>query len=408
MAEALAQVKRDLGREAVILSTRTIKKSGLMGLASRPWIEISATADAQVVPQRRAVGANMPPAPMSPTPAESPRRGAPQTHAELLQQVAARQAVLQPKAPPPSAAPALDDELRRELQDLKSMVHALVARDRREGTTAMPVALQRAYGHLIQNQVTEELAADLLRKIRDAYVGEGDIDPEFVREQLVRHIAASLKPSSAIDISQGTRKVVAMVGPTGVGKTTTVAKLAAHFKLRENKRVGLVTIDTFRIAAVDQLRTYARIIDIPLEVVLTPEELSEALGRLSDCDVVLVDTAGRSQFDEDKLNDLQAFLAAAAPCETHLVLAGNCSQPVLNKAVEQFARMHVDRIVFTKLDETVGMGALLGVMDKVEARLSYVTTGQNVPDDIEVGDGRRLARMIIEGSFAADTSATAT
>jgi flagellar biosynthesis protein FlhF len=180
-----------------------------------------------------------------------------------------------------------------------------------------------------------------------------------------------------------------------VGKTTTLAKLAATFKLRDKKKVALVTIDTYRIAAVDQLRTYANIIKVPLHVVLSPEELSDALAQCRGYDVVLIDTAGRSQRDCDRLDDLRQFIAMADPHEVHLVLSSTASQQVLEQAVDRFTKVRIDRIIFTKLDEAVSFGVLLNVVRRVNKQLSYVTTGQEVPHQIEPGRSERLADLIL-------------
>ena len=135
---------------------------------------------------------------------------------------------------------------------------------------------------------------------------------------------------------------------------------------------------------------------------LTPEELKQALGHLQDRDIVLIDTAGRSQFDTSKLGELKEFLAAAKPHETHLVLSATCSRAVMLGAIERFSGLKVNRVIFTKLDEAVGIGTLLVAMQKLDAKLSYVTTGQDVSNDIEVGNGRRLAEMILNGPQAAN------
>jgi flagellar biosynthesis protein FlhF len=179
-----------------------------------------------------------------------------------------------------------------------------------------------------------------------------------------------------------------------VGKTTTVAKLAADFALRKRLRVGLVTIDTYRIAAVDQLRTYAEIIGVPLEVVMTPAEMRPALERLSGCDVVLIDTAGRSQTDEIRIQELKYFLAEARPHEVHLVLSLTTGEKVIERATSSFAALGADRVIFTKLDEAAAVGMMLNCLHKAGLRLSYVTRGQDVPDDIEVGAARRIAELL--------------
>jgi flagellar biosynthesis protein FlhF len=189
--------------------------------------------------------------------------------------------------------------------------------------------------------------------------------------------------------------VVALIGPTGVGKTTTIAKLAANLKLREKHRVGLITLDTYRIAAVDQLKRYADIIGSPLRVVANAEDLTEAMLSMQDCDFILIDTAGRSPNDTMKLNELKSLLAVAEPDEVHLVLSTTNSEECIQLAVSRFGDVRVDKIIFTKLDEAAHVGVVLNVVRKVNKSLSYVTTGQDVPDDIEVGRGRRLAQLIL-------------
>ncbi len=187
------------------------------------------------------------------------------------------------------------------------------------------------------------------------------------------------------------RRVIALVGPTGVGKTTTVAKLAATFKLAHGFRPGLVTVDTYRIAAVEQLRTYAEIIDLPLAVVNAPGEMRRAIDELGDVDLVLIDTAGRSPRDEVKIRELADFLAAAQPDEVHLVLSAVAAERSLRAAVERFAVVRADRLILTKFDEAVGLGGVLAVLGQADRPVSYITTGQAVPDDIEPADRTRLA-----------------
>ena len=193
--------------------------------------------------------------------------------------------------------------------------------------------------------------------------------------------------------------MVALIGPTGVGKTTTIAKLAAHLKLREHRRIGLVTIDTYRIAAIDQLRKYAEILDAPLRAVATAEDLRTAVASMHECDYVLIDTAGRSPNDAMKLSELKTFLAAANPDEVHLVLSTTASQACVELAVNRFSEVRVDRIIFTKLDEAAHLGVVLNVARKLNKGLSYITTGQDVPDDIEEGKSSRLAQLIMGASL---------
>jgi flagellar biosynthesis protein FlhF len=189
--------------------------------------------------------------------------------------------------------------------------------------------------------------------------------------------------------------VVALVGPTGVGKTTTVAKLAASFKLVHGVRVGLVTVDTYRIAAIEQLRTYAEIIDLPLAVANDPGQMSRAIDEVGDVDMVFIDTAGRSPRDEVKIRELADFMTEARPDEIHLVLSAGGTERTLKSAVERFTQVRADRLILTKLDETESLGAVLGLLGQTNRPVSYITTGQAVPDDIEPADRMRLARLVL-------------
>jgi flagellar biosynthesis protein FlhF len=193
---------------------------------------------------------------------------------------------------------------------------------------------------------------------------------------------------------------VALVGPTGVGKTTTIAKLAANFHLRDRHRVGLITVDTYRIAAVEQLRTYADIIDLPMAVVSTPREMRQAVERFADLDLVLLDTAGRSPRDDVRIQELKSMLNEARADEVHLVLSSVASLPALRKTAERFAGVGTTALLLTKLDEATGLGNLLPLIADCDLPLSYVTHGQNVPDDIAAADSQRLAARMLNHEVA--------
>jgi len=219
-----------------------------------------------------------------------------------------------------------------------------------------------------------------------------------VRRCLIKHLSEFIPVSggSLLAASPDERPLtLALVGPTGVGKTTTVAKIAAAYRIRQNRNVGLITLDTYRIAAIEQLRTYADIIGVPMLVARNGDELAQALDDMKDLDVVLIDTAGRSQKDVDRINDLTELLAVAQPHQTHLVLAGTASRSVLLNEAEEFSRVGIDRIVLTKLDEAVCFGMLVDVVHRIGADLSFLTTGQEVPDHIETARSSRLAELVI-------------
>lgn len=195
-----------------------------------------------------------------------------------------------------------------------------------------------------------------------------------------------------------TSRVVAFVGPTGVGKTTTIAKLAALHVLTGKRSVGLVTADTFRIAAVEQLKTYATILNVPLEVVGEGDSLQSAIQRLSHCDLLFIDTAGRNYFDFECMQGIQKLLSDVAVDETYLVLSLTSKPDDLELLASLFQRMTIDKFLFTKMDETSSYGAVLNLLQTYHKPLSYISTGQNVPDDIEVASLESIIRSVVGGA----------
>lgn len=296
-------------------------------------------------------------------------------------------------------APAPPDPgLRHEIAALKQMVGQVLQRQSGTLQGAMPEALFNEYLSLIQSEVAQEIADELCAAVR-AELSEAELnDPHRVRASFRRRLAqhVPVAPDSMLAATADGRPfTLALVGPTGVGKTTTVAKLAASFKLRHHRRVGLITTDTYRIAAVDQLRTYANIIGIPLKVALTPQEMREACESLRHSEVILIDTAGRSPNDAARLEEIRDFTQAADPHEVHLVLSSTYSEAALMRTIERFSAVKTDRVIFTKTDEAVSLGVLINVMRKAGKELSFITTGQEVPDHIEPGNPDRLASLVL-------------
>ena len=399
MAQALAQVKRELGPNAIILHTRTLRRGGLFGIGSQTVVEISARPAGRQEQPRRAPAASA-----------SPLRKAYGVAAGPTAPHAARL----PKTPPvPTAGPVsaaqiplnrhsagqsavLTQEIRNEIAQLRDMVGNLVSDRRSSRAPNLSEPLFETYLQLIQQEVSEEIARQMLADLQHDLTGEQLCDKRILNRKLLDVLEGMIDSAGPVSLNlDGATRTIALIGPTGVGKTTTIAKLAAHFKLKRNCKVGLITIDTYRIGAVDQLRMYAQIIDVPLKVVLTPDQLREEVQAMSDMDVIFIDTAGRCQNDQIKIKELQSFLDAAQPDETHLVLSTTGHQTHMVNAAERFSKLGVDRVIFTKLDEAVGLGVMFSVLDHIDASLSYVTTGQDVPEDIEVGNGRRLATLLL-------------
>jgi flagellar biosynthesis protein FlhF len=314
MKDALAKVRRDLGGHAVILGSREVRRRRLFGLGgAREWIEVTASAET---------------GPMSQSPKNISRTN-----------------------------PALHAQFNEQLSQLHQMVEDLSRQGRIDHLLPdLPSELVPTYATLLEADVPEALARRLVRFVAEQLEPDEMHRPECVREALGRAVENCLPIAPPIAALPGTKRVVALVGPTGVGKTTTVAKLAANFKLVHGLRPGLVTVDTYRIGAVEQLRTYAEIIDLPLTVANTPGDMRRAIADLGAVDVVLIDTAGRSPRDEVKIRELADFLAEARPDEVHLVLSAVAGERSLRSAVERFAIARADRLILTKLDEADGLG----------------------------------------------------
>jgi flagellar biosynthesis protein FlhF len=369
MKEAMSRVRRDLGGDAVILASREIRSRRLLGLGSHALVEVTASD-------------TMPPADVAiaaPSKSEVPGK------------------IVSPemRAPAP-ISPALQARFGDELSRLHAMVETLSRHGRIDHLVPdLPASLIPAYSQLIEADVPEILARRLIDHVGESLETNELTDPESIGRALRDAVEQCIPIAPTIGAVAGARRVVALVGPTGVGKTTTVAKLAANFKLAEGVRVGLVTVDTYRIAAVEQLKTYAEIIDLPLAVVNDPMEMPSAINELGSVDLVFIDTAGRSPRDEVKIRELADFLLQARPDEVHLVLSAVAGERSLRAAIERFARVQIDRLVLTKLDEADSLGGCLAVLASSSRPLSYVTTGQAVPDDIEAADRRRLARLIL-------------
>lgn len=361
MHEALTMVRRELGPQAAILHTREVQTRRWFGWLSGPrQIEVTAATQVNVpsrLPPRPATERQTPPA-------------------------------------PPSAAP-LPEAVHSQLSELQAMVKQLCRRSEDRGTPDLPDGLFRLFTDLLDCDLGEQTARELIERVRSQMAFGRDDDVMLAKSRLARMLSSEIATTGPIALTPGKCRLAALVGPTGVGKTTTIAKLAAIYRLKEKRRVGLITVDTYRIAAVEQLRTYAEIIELPMQVVSTPREMREAVRRMGGLDLVLLDTAGRSPKDEVKIQELRAFLSEAEADEVHLVLSAVAGASCLQHTVDRFSSVGAKAILLTKLDEAPGLGHLLPLL-RGNLPLSYLTNGQNVPDDIEVADAKRLASLLLK------------
>ncbi len=430
MQEALALVQRDLGSNASVLHTREVRAGRFFGLIpGRRRIEVTASSavnvpsrlpepkplvpdePSRVVPATAhqaiaAYSAQTAPSETTPEPAPliSPTFLAPESRwTDLAPKTKSR-----PQSPSSltSSVAGTTSEWHAPLQDqianLRGMVEDLCQKSQNSEARDLPDSLFKIFTDLIEADVNEKLAAELVEQIRRETPHAELADPMMVRARMVSTLESQIEVADPITITPGRHRLVALVGPTGVGKTTTIAKLAANYRLKQRQNVGLITVDTYRIAAVEQLRTYADIIDLPMQVVSTPREMREAVRRLSGLDLILMDTAGRSPRDDIKIQELKAFLTEAGADEVHLVLSSVAGERTLEQTAERFATVGTTGLILTKLDEATGLGNLLPLLRSKKLPLSYLTNGQNVPDDIEKAQPDRLAQMILnpEGATA--------
>lgn len=296
------------------------------------------------------------------------------------------------------------DRIERILAQLKQDDSQIIVdrfpRDRGSVVAAPGSTQEYLQGLLTSAGIEAASMTTLLEKFHETARPEMLNDRAACKGLLTAVVEQVIRTADPIRPVRGRRKVVALVGPTGVGKTTTLAKLAANFRLRDGVKMGLVTIDTYRIAAVEQLRTYADIIELPMKVVTNGNEMQRALAELQGLDLVLIDTAGRSPNDELKIQELKSVLADGLVDETHLVLSLTASAESLVAAAEKFRSVNPTSVILTKLDEAVGGNVLLAAAAGIPYPISYLTTGQGVPDDIEPAHRTRIAEWILSGGAA--------
>ena len=374
MQQALELVRRELGPAAAVLHTRELNSGGLRRLVFGRQYEVAASAAVNV-------------------PSRLPQE------LQLLHADIGGASQLRPAHLDADYRSQYRDDFRHQvagqLDELHAMVEKLCQRSASTPAHDLPESLFHVFTDMIDAEVEESIARALVEEVRANNDSHALVDPLLVKARVAQLLEHEIQVTGPIKADGDRCRVVALVGPTGVGKTTTIAKLAANYRLREKRRVGLITVDTYRVAAVEQLRTYADIIDLPMEVVSTPREMREAAQRMSHLDLVLMDTAGRSPRDEVKIQELKSMLGEAEADDVFLVLSSTSGAKSLAATAERFAEVGITALLLTKLDETSSLGHLVSLVRACPLPISYLTDGQTVPDDIEVADRRRLAFRLL-------------
>jgi flagellar biosynthesis protein FlhF len=256
--------------------------------------------------------------------------------------------------------------------------------------------IQLFYEVLVNHGVTEEIASKILEEVT---IIEDDIDINFIVKVVYNKIITILGGAGEIELNKcedGNPKVLAFFGPTGVGKTTTIAKLTSNFVLNKNLNVGLITADTYRIAAVEQLKTYADILGLEVGVAYTSQDLSDNYENMKNLkDVILIDTAGRSHRNNENIKELEKILSVLPKCNKFLVLSTTTKYEDLVSIINSFSSISEFEIIFTKLDETTSLGSVLNISYLLGKKIMYTTFGQNIPDDIEIIKPGKIARSLL-------------
>lgn len=366
---ALAAVKAALGPEAVILSTQEVNS----GLFRRGEIEVTAALDPALL------------APPPPPPAPEP---APPRHGTARYQVAT-------PLPPPAPAPEPGQTLiAEELIALRSAVESMRSQLKQQQAAAVPAdaprfpaPVMKLYEHLVGRGLDERLTEDLLRLAAGAHGTQPQALWRAVRELLAERLIPSRAPWMP-----GPRRVIALIGPTGVGKTTTLAKIAARALVESHLKVALVTVDTYRIGAAEQVARYGNMMNVPTRVAHNEAELGRALDFSRQADLVLIDTAGRSKADD--IARQAAMLRSVPDVDLYLCLSAATGARELAAVASRYAPLKPTRLIFTKLDEADGPAALVSALGPVGRPISCVTNGQRVPEDIHAPTASELVELV--------------
>ena len=404
--EALRQVREHHGPDAVILETRQ-KDDG-----RRTWTEVSVASSDTPVDRVKPLFSE--PKPVSgrygasayarqrddaPPNKEARRQaidsgGAIDGELKALRKEIRRVASLhRPEVDPvDQALRTFGRSFERGLEETRDLLRALLCETRAQSEMGFEPAQARLYALLTHNGVEELLAEELVRGLEPSELAG---ERSELRKQLAERLLSRVRTAAPLATRRG-RQVVGFFGPTGVGKTTTIAKIAADASIRYGRKVGLITTDTYRIAAVEQLAAYADILELPMEVAKDQDQLKTKLRSMKKCDLVLVDTAGRNPKDDQAVARMADELSPDLVSTRMLCLAAGTNPRTLAEVLRAFKPVGVGELVITKMDECVGHGSMLNAHLRTGHPLTYYTTGQRVPEDIESASAERLVRLVLE------------
>jgi len=389
MSQAVTQIKSELGPNAVILSSKRIKSKGLISKLGGPGtIEVTAAVD--VVGKRVADDGITPQARPKLSKVLDNLTG--EHFKPIHDQLGQMQQQLDTISDSVETSSALFEEIS-QLKELISHVSATEKKaDQKPSTKVIDDIVNRLLWHRMDSQLVGKLVDDVMDQRVDFNIYEN------VRDNIAKLIFDRLPETKPIDIEAGKQFIGAVIGPTGAGKTTTLVKLASEFVLERKASIAFINLDQFRIGAQEQLKHYADILGCPCVSVSNKQELNKAIEELSDMDVILIDTTGRSFNDRRHLADLGHILSLDVPVVKHLVMPANTQEPETSEIINRYDLVGIDRIIISKLDEAVSFGTLVNTTIKSNLPLAYFTVGQQVPDDLEHASKERIVDCLFNYS----------
>lgn len=395
--EAILKVRMDLGNDALILNTRKVRQKGFLKMFSKPLVEILAAVDEYYGPTNKKVAAK------NEIGFEKKNElktingfGKESIYKSKLDEKEEKIVLLENKI---NGMEAVLNKIYNQIQQPAEKTETAQSKEEEKSLSGI---LQLFYNNLVKNEVETDIVQFLIDRVHEKKKENAGVnDTTSILYSLISELLG--KPSTIKLREDGKPTVIVLVGPTGVGKTTTLAKIAAHYALDHKKNVGLITADTYRIAAVEQLKTYAEILGMPLKVVYSADEISEALEGYKDKDIVFIDTAGRSYKNKPQFEELKTFVEASCADEVFLVLSTTTGMKNCREIIENYSFLQDYKLIFTKLDESSSPGVILNSRYRTKKELSFVTMGQSVPDDIEIANVDKITKNLL-GAMVYDRS----
>ena len=396
-AEAVEQAKKEMGNGVVIMNVRNLKKKGFFSMLRPQMVEITVALEED---EERSIGRRDVQQAASEA-AEMPVKKNPILPRELVQSTMRNTVERTEDAKEKAIEERLDslqNLLEKQLKPTEEEREEKKDVEEPEEKSESEAFMQLLYNTMIENEVNEKYANQIMDEFEKN--NKANVPMDYALANVYQKLILKFGKPVEIEPSQNGPKVIFFIGPTGVGKTTTIAKLASKFKLDEKRKIALLTADTYRIAAVEQLRVYANILEVPFRVIYSEDEIQEALQHFAEYDYILVDTAGHSHHNDSQKDAMNEFIHSVdgkAEKEIYLVVSATTKYKDLISIADAYKGMVEYKLIFTKLDETTSFGNILNLKLYTGASLSYVTCGQNVPDDIDKFNPQKTVKQLLGG-----------